>query len=479
MAFEDLLHPLLSMYIGSPQWVKSSLGRMYSALPLSARRGWHYSRYSEEVKLQAEADLRKLASAKLSSALQWAIETVPAYASYRSLLKHLDDPYSVLQELPLISKDEIKRDLTRFMSVRTPSRYRLETFTGGSTANPMQFFLHKGISRAKEYAYMDDFHRRIGLEADDVVLALRGRTVPSAGRKENSRLWMYEPIKRQLILSCDHLERINMPEYVEAMRRWKPAVIQAYPSAIYPLARWLQENPEPAITDCIKGILLYSENVYGFQMDLLREVFSCPVLKHYGHSERVLMAASMPDDERCFFWPHYGHMELVDERGQVITQPGVLGEIVGTGFDNKVMSFVRYRTGDMAVLSEHAHPDLPGFIAVDRIEGRLQEFLVCKDQRLVSICTMGAAHFGELAKVDVLQYEQREPGHFLLKVVTRKALTALERSRIVAAVIEKTQGGCTAEVVEVADIPRTKGGKHRMLLQHLDTSQFFGATNIA
>ena len=66
-------------------------------------------------------------------------------------------------------------------------------------------------------------------------------------------------------------------------------------------------------------------------MRLFRELFACPVLKHFGQSERVLMAASMPDDERYFFWPQYGHFELVDQDGNAVTTPGVLGEIVGTG----------------------------------------------------------------------------------------------------------------------------------------------------
>lgn len=476
MAFEDLLHPLLSAYIGSPQWVKSSLGRIYAALPLAARRGAHYRRFGAEAELRDGARLAQLSQAKLAAALRWSIETVPAYRRYAGLLAQLGDPLAVLRQLPLVSKEEIKRDSASYLSQAMPPGRRMETFTGGSTATPLKFYLHKGVSRPKEYAFMDDFHARVGLLDGDVVLALRGRTVPSAGNADG-KLWMYEPIKRQLILSCDHLERVNMPEYMRAILRWKPTCIQAYPSAIYPVARWLKEHPDPAITARVRGILLYSENVYSYQMDLLKEVFDCPVLTHYGHSERVLMAASMPGDERCFFWPQYGHMELVDEAGRPVTRPGVIGELVGTGFDNRVMPFVRYRTGDLAVLSAHGHPRLPGYPAVERIEGRLQEFLVCKDQRLVSICTMGAAHFGELAQVDALQYEQRVAGHFLLKVVVGAPLSAGARASIVKAVVEKTQGGCTAEVVEVAAIPRTPSGKHKMLVQHLDLARFYGAAH--
>ena len=99
----------------------------------------------------------------------------------------------------------------------------------------------------------------------------------------------------------------------------------------------------------------------------------------------------MPDDERYFFWPQYGHFELLDADNRPVTQPGKLGFVVGTSFDNGVMPFVRYRTGDLAVLSGRDHPELAGFPVCERIVGRLQEFIVCRDQRLVSITTLAPA----------------------------------------------------------------------------------------
>lgn len=477
MSIEDLFYPLLKAYIGAPQWVKTSVGETYARLPHAWRHGSHRERFAQELREHAGAQALQLARHKLRQTLEWAVKTVPAYRQYQGLIESGAEPEVLLKQLPLIGKADIKAEPERFLSTAVPARERLKTFTGGSTANPMLFYLHKNVSRPKEYAFMDDFHTRVGLGERDIVLALRGRTVPTA-REQGGRLWMYEPIKRQLILSSDHLEPDYMPQYVEALRAWRPTFIQAFPSALYPLAKWLAEHPEPEITRRIRGVLLYSENVYGFQVELFRELFACPVLKHFGQSERVLMAATMPDDERYFFWPQYGHFELIDPSGSAITQAGVLGEIVGTGFDNRAMPFIRYRTGDMAMLSERPeHPLLPGYPVVERIEGRLQEFLVCRDHRLVSITTMGAAHFDELAAVEAIQYEQREPGRFVLKVVTHRPLADAVKQHIASAIEEKTQNGCSARVEEVRVIPRTLRGKHQMLVQHLDISKYLGAAH--
>ena len=476
MALEDLLHPYLGRYMGAPRWLKASAGRAYSLIPSRVRLGSTYKRFRGEIAGGETARSNELLTVeKLEATLRWAFETVPAYQSFRGLLDGKRDIRDVLHKLPVTDKLDIKHHPDAYLSRSMSNSARMEMFTGGSTRNPMQFYLQKHVSRPKEYAFIHDFRERVGMGPNDLVLALRGRTVTTAAQPGGS-IWMYEPIKRQLILSSDHLERRYMPAYAQALAMHRHAYIEAFPSALYPLARWLAANPMPEFTRELKGVMLYSENVYGFQMEKFREVFGCPILSHYGHSERVLAAASMPDDDRYFFWPQYGFFELLDADNRPITQPGKLGFVVGTSFDNKVMPFLRYRTGDLAVLSERGHPLLPGYPACERIVGRLQEFIVCRDQRLVSITTLGVAHFPELAAVDTIQYEQDRPGKLVLKVVADHALTPEQVDRIGHAVAAKTQGGCDVEVVQVDRIARTPRGKARMLVQNLDIRRYFGAT---
>ena len=475
MALEDLLHPFLGRYLAAPHWLKVSAGRAYSLLPARVRLGSAYERFRGQI---ATVDTQKaneeLAHRKLEATLRWALDTVPAYKQFRGLLDGGRDPRHALELLPVTDKLDIKRHPGEYLSDAMPSGARMEMFTGGSTRNPMQFYLQKHVTRPKEFAFIQDFRRRAGAMPGELMLAMRGRTVPTAAHSGGA-IWMLEPIKHQLIVSTDHLEKRYMPAYAEALALHRPAYIEAFPSALYPLARWLAANPLPEFTRNVKGVMLYSENVYGYQMDKFREVFGCPILSHYGHSERVLMAASMPDDDRYFFWPQYGHFELLDAENRPVTQPGKLGFVVGTSFDNKVMPFLRYRTGDLAVLSDRGHPLLPGYPACERIVGRLQEFVVCRDHRLVSITTIGVAHFPELAEVETIQYEQDRPGKLVLKVVADHAISGEHRASIAHAVAAKTQGGCDVEVVQVDGIARTPRGKSRMLVQNLDIRRYFGA----
>lgn len=476
MTFEDLLHPYLAAYTRSPQWLKSTVGWAYARLPTHWRLGADHVRWEQLAMERRPEVLAREAHERLARTLDIALRTVPAYRRYGHLLPQLGDPESVLPQLPLVDKTEIKRDLNAYLAEGVSPKRRLESFTGGSTAHPMRFYLERHVTRSREYAFMADFHRRVGYSSDDRVLALRGRSVPTAA--VGGALWMYEPIKRQVILSSDHLSPANMPQYVAAIRRWRPSVIQAFPSALYPLAKWLAAHPAPDVTDRIKGVMLYSESIHDHQYALFTQVFGCPVLRHYGHSERGVMAASTPGDDRYFFWPQYGHLELVDEAGRPVTQPGQRGEIVCTSFDNAVMPFVRYRTGDLGVWSTRPNPLLPGFPALDRIDGRVQEMVKCRDGRLISITTLGAAHFNQLAEVTAIQYEQDAPGLVKLKVQASHPLGVAVRKQIEEAIHDKTQGGCQVEVVEVDQIPRTPAGKQLMLVQKLDLTRDFAAPEV-
>lgn len=475
MNVEDLLHPMLNSYLRSPQWVKASVGRAYSAVPVGWRRGRHYTHFLREAQISDTAQLQQLARRKLAHTLHHALQAVPAYRSRRTLAAELDDPataISVLRCLPPIDKEDVRRNPDGFLAHDVDPALQMKMFTGGSTSVPMTFYLHKGVTRPKEYAFMEQFHQRAGMTERDDVLALRGNALPG-GR--GARLWVYEPIKRQLMLSTEHLSPQHMPEYVRAMREWKPRFIQAYPSAIWPLALWLKEHPDEEVTQRIEAVMLFSETVTEQHTALLRSVFRCPVLRHYGHSERVLMAATMPDDDRYFFWPQYGFFELLDADGNVIERPGELGEIVGTAFDNEVMPLLRYRTGDMAVLSAKPHPLLPGYPAVERIEGRIQEFVVSADERLLSLNAITTAEQHPLLEfAQAVQFEQRTPGWLSMRVVMPWRLSDDERRAIGASIEERIGGGCEVDIEQVAEIKRTARGKAVMLIQHLDTRRYFG-----
>ncbi len=476
MALEDRLHRSLTLYMSAPPWLRRLAGTAYRHLPTALRHGGAYARFARDAAAHLQAAPWHLVEERLAATLQSAC-AVPAYQRWLHVLQATDRPaLERLRALPCVDKPALQRAGDAQLRGGAVGRDALPMFTGGSTAHPMAFHLQRGITRPKETAYIHAIERRLlGAVGGEWTLSLRGRSVDSAARQGS--LWTVEPIKRHLIFSSDHLLPAHLESYVSALARLRPRQIHAFPSALHPLATWLSEHPCSAFTDGVRGILLTSESILPGQLSLLARVFPrARVLPHYGHSERVLMAVAGADGTQYRVMPLYGLPELLDAQGRAVVEPGVLGEIVGTSFDNAVMPFLRYRTGDLGVWERVPEPGGSWAPVLRRIEGRVQEFVVCRDQRLISITTLGAAHFEDLQTVDTIQFEQHQAGRVDLKLVSRTALSAEQRARIAQAVHHKTQGGCDVQVHQVERIERTARGKHRMLIQHLDLDGVFGAS---
>lgn len=373
MNVEDWFYRWRGKYLDAPQWVKTPLGLAYAILPKPVRYGSDYRRFFAEAHLDDPRQVNALAEVRLRAALLWAAQSVPAYAPVRPLLHDGVPVKEWLLAFPLTSRSDLQARPRDYISRARPEEARLPMQTGGVLPDSLCFYVERGVTRCKEAAYIDSFRRRLGLGGQGVILSLRGRI---GSGPEHGATRSFDPIRQTLAISPRHLDAACMPGHVEAAMRYRVSLIQGYPSAVYLLACWLRDNaPAAGLLSGIQGIQLFSETIQPFMVETIRTVFNCPVLFHYGHAERAVMAGSMPDDPRYFVWPLYGKVELVRADGAPITEPGQRGEIVATGFDNRVMPFVRYRTGDMGCWSAGpAHPQLPGFPVLEQIEGQTSGF---------------------------------------------------------------------------------------------------------
>lgn len=69
MSIEDHIYPLLSAYTNAPQWVKSAVGGVYSAIPLSWRRGAAYEQFRNVLADRDEIEVANYARNQLGKNL--------------------------------------------------------------------------------------------------------------------------------------------------------------------------------------------------------------------------------------------------------------------------------------------------------------------------------------------------------------------------------------------------------------------------
>lgn len=454
-----------------PYPIQQPIKYIYGAIPFSIRWGSIFRETHallQESQWWSREKLEEYQMRQLEKLLAHAYENVPYYRRVfdeRGLkpkdIQKLDD----LRKLPYLTKDIIRENLKDLMARNYPkSKFRYAT-TGGSSAIPLGFYLERGVTEAKEWAFKLTQWKRVGIKSGDKNVVLRGNVVRSATK---DRFWEYNPVNKSLEFSCYHLTDETLPKCVEKIREFKPDFIRTYPSLVTLLARFMKEN-KVASFPTLKALVCVSENLYPWQRELLEEIFQCRVFGTYGDSERAVMAGECEKSTCYHILPEYSIVELIGRDGNPVTEEGETGEVVTTGFNNFAFPFIRYKKEDLAVHTKAKCECGRNYALLKNIEGRLQELIIDSDGGLMSL---GPAIFGihdvEWAKVKQIQFLQETPGELIIQVVKDTPYSEAEMESYVLRLFRDTLKERFKLKVRFVDyIPRTQSGKYRFLIQKL------------
>ena len=374
-----------------------------------------------------------------------------------------------LKKIPILTKEIIKKNYEDLISKRIHYGEYLIDYTGGSTSEPMKFLID-AESIPKELAFLKYIWEQFGYKLGTPCIELKGAKVAIVGK---NIFWKYDPLLKFLKMDSDYINEKFVYHYVNKINQFNSNFLFGFPSSIYLLAKQIERN-KLVLTPKIKLIILASENTYDWQIDYIKKIFNCDnIFYHYGHSEKAVMAVKCQNQNILHFLPQYGYTELLNSRGND-AKPGESAEIIVTSY-NKLFPLIRYQTKDFAVpLKPECGCIWENFLSASHIEGRLQEFIVTKDKRLVSICTMGAAHFKDLNQVLRTQYYQDTEGKITFKIefsknqlIDKKLLIDIKKS-----LEDKLEGTVDVDVKIVDSIHKSIRGKHLMIEQKLEINNY-------
>ncbi len=400
---------------------------------------------------------------ELKRIVRWAYINTQGY---RRLIDDADiSPDSIgsledIRKLPFVDKKTLRDAPQEFSTGLNQKTY---VTTGGSTGIPFGFY-RDSTAFAKELASKAHQYHRIGWREGDRQLVLRGVPI------KNNRRMRFFPSFNELRCSTYYMTPECMERFRIAACDYQPHWIRCYPSAGAMFARYIVDSGKPF--PAVKGVLCASENLYDDQKELMQRAFGGRIFSHYGHYEMAVLAGYCEYEDSYHVLPQYGYAELLDQEGNPVTESGKAGEIVGMSFIMRATPFIRYRTGDIAVLKgfECRACGRP-YQVWERIEGRLQDFIVTGRGRLISMTAVNM-HDDIFDKVLQFRFHQSRKGDVEFRFIPRSGCNAelIERIRLGL----KTKLGDDVELTmkPVTEIPLTKRGKHLFLEQNLDLSAY-------
>lgn len=420
-------------------------------------------RFIDEAQWWETEKIKKWQLNKIKEIVKYAYENVVGYKQLynennvnHNDINSLDD----IKLFPFVTKEMLRDNLRDFTSKAIPKWKKCYVTTAGSTGIPFGFYLSLSNFEIED-AFMYSGWERVGWRFNDSSAVLRGGYIGS-----EKIFWDYNYYRNELRLSSYFLSKKTYKEYLAKIKEFKPLHLQAYPSGATVMADLILEHQDFDKIN-FKTILLGSENIYNWQRKKIRLAFpKAKIFSWYGHAEQVILAAECEYSDHYHLWPFYGYTEILNNNQEA--NEGEVGEIVGTSFWNLVTPMIRYKTMDYAKRGRLGCEKCGRqFLTLQAIEGRLQEMIISKTGRYISMTAINM-HDNTFDELQQFQFLQNEPGKVVFKYLPKKVLSEIELLIIKKRLLKKLGNDIELTLVQVDKIATYKSRKYRFLDQKLN-----------
>ncbi|WP_426992359.1 phenylacetate--CoA ligase family protein [Methylomonas sp. CM2] len=384
---------------------------------------------------------------------------------YRTLFAALDfNPGQVtsladLARLPLLDKPTIRANLDKMRAEDAEGLARFNT--GGSSGEPLIFYI--GSRRVShDVAAKWRATRWWGVDIGDPEAVIWGSPI-ELGAQDKIRL-IRDKLLRTHLIPAFEMSQEKLDGFVARIRQIRPKMLFGYPSALAHIASHAEKHGVAMNDLGIKVAFVTSERLYDYQRDKIQTVFGCPVANGYGGRDAGFIAHQCPEGAMHITAEDI-IVEIVDKQGKPLPN-GELGEIVVTHLATRDFPFIRYRTGDMGILSDKACACGRGLPLLEEIQGRTTDFVVARDGTVLHGLALIYV-LRDLEGVDAFKITQDSLDKTSVQIVKTDAYRAESEQRIVAE-FKKRLGDTVNVAIEYTDyIPKERSGKFRYVISHV------------
>jgi phenylacetate-CoA ligase len=405
----------------------------------------------------------------MKSLLTHCVQNVPYY---QKLFRKVGfDPYTFaslddIKEIPILDKQTAIENWNDLIATNIPKRRMTLFNTGGSTGKPFAFYFDKAKSDIAESFFIKRNWRMMGYRYGDRIIQMRGRMLLQNSTEH------FEKKKNILYLSSYKMSEKNTEKYIYRIREFKPEFLHVYPSTAFRLSCYMRNNQIPPF-EGIKAVFSSSENLYDYQRESIEYALNARVFQHYGLAEHVALASECPYNNELHLIPEYGFNWLADLENCRPVQNENRGIIIGTSFYNYSMPLINYNTGDIATLS--ASQDClckKSYPILSKIEGRQQEFIVCKNETRVPLTAfIFGQHFHAFKNILSMQIIQRELGEITILIEKTNSYSSKDEQEVKRKMLESVDNTLKIKFDYETPIKRTESNKHIFFINQLSSQK--------
>ncbi|MDR4484993.1 MAG: hypothetical protein R3B95_17600 [Nitrospirales bacterium] len=403
-----------------------------------------------------EPDLRSFCAQRFCWLVRHAVENVPYYNTLFNKLgltigdmKKTED----LIKLPILSKEEVRKDPSRFIPNNISSYKTSIVKTSGTTGAGLVFPMTLEAEQ-EQWAVWWRYRRRFGLDRSTWYAHFYGKSIVPFEQLKPP-FWRINYPGKQIFFSAYHMATENLASYVVALNRYQPPWIQGYPSLLAILADYILSSGN-FLNYTPKAVTLGSESLMPHQKHKIEIAFKIKCHQHYG------MAEASANISECAF----GKLHVDEDFGHIEFIPNEYGtyDIVSTGYSNKAFVLLRYKVGDTATLDDHRCPCGRLGRIVGSIDGRIEDYIVTTDGRKIGRLDHIVKDMVNIKECQIIQ-ESLE--RIVIKVVKGLTYNNVDENKLMREARKRIGKKINIDIEYVREIERTTTGKLRFVVSRL------------
>ena len=340
-----------------------------------------YLREYERSQYQSTDALERLTWDRKAVLLEHAYQHCPYYRRRFDAADKLLGDIRTLNDLltiPTLKNINLQEQRKDIVSENWPRHDLVLDRTGGSTGTPISYY-RSHDRNCSGLAATIRHDRWAGRLIGDRSAKIWGdsRDFPQNTWKQWARNWF---VDRTVFQDTGYIDPEELIRFNESLKRFRPKTILAYAKSVVLLAQVLKDRGIVAYQPY--SIITSAEVLDPEDRILLEDVFGYQVFNRHGCREMGIIASECAEHKGLHVRSEGILLEVVCGRRHA--QTGEMGEVIVTDLLNFAMPMIRYRIGDMAVSKEGDCVCGRGLPRLQKVEGRVTDFLVGSDGRLVS-----------------------------------------------------------------------------------------------
>ena len=411
----------------------------------------------EKTQWESEEELRIRQWGKFKNILQYAYENCKYYKSVFD--KHQITPAGInipqyLSKIPVLTKKQIQDNTDNLVSRLHHKEKLISAKTGGSTGKSLKIYFDKQCQEMRNAAAIRS-DRWAGWDIGMKMAALWGNPPVADTLKKKIRKGLHD---RVIYLDTMNINEKSMLDFIRYWYEYKPQIIFGHSHSIFIFAKFVQENKIKDIKP--RGIISSSMMLLPKERATIEQVFSCKVTNRYGCEEVGLIACECEKHDGMHLNTDHLYIEFIKEDG-IPAKAGEEGAIVITDLINHGMPLIRYRIEDVGVPADRKCSCGRGLPLMEKVAGRVADFLVRKDGSLVAGVSLVERTLTAIKGIEQMQIVQESTSEIVLNIVKMEGYSQKSENDLMNEFLSVFGNNVKIKLHYVERIPQEQSGKYR------------------